>query len=115
MKRLPIRERDTLKAILRFLSLYPRELLAWRNNTGALSPAPGRFVRFGVPGSADITGILRGGRRLEIEVKAPRGRLSADQEAFGENIRRMGGLYVVAYSVEDVQEALRKAGVWSRR
>ena len=108
-------EAEILKAIVEFLALYPKNVVAWRNNTGAYCPAPGRFVRFGLKGSADITGLLKGGRRLEIEVKAPKGHLTEEQEAFGAMVTKMGGLYIEARSVEDVQTALRKAGAWRRR
>jgi len=69
-----------------------------------------RPVRFGVPGQADLTGILPDGRRLEIEVKAARGRQTEDQQNYQTMIERLGGVYVLAYSVEDVREALNSEG-----
>jgi hypothetical protein len=85
-------------------------LRIWRSNTGLARPInrPEAVVRFGVKGSADISGILRrDGRRLEIEVKAHRGRQTVEQLAYQAMITRMGGLYVLARSVEDVWEALK--------
>lgn len=74
----------------------------WRANTGmAYSSGSGRMVRFGQPGQADLSGILRGGRRLEVEVKGPSGRVSDEQEAFGARITELGGLYIVARTLED--------------
>lgn len=70
----------------------------------------GNVVRFGVPGQADLTGILPGGRRLEIEVKSPGGRQSVEQRQFQAMIERFGGLYVLARCVEDVRRALAEAG-----
>ena len=52
----------------------------------------GRIVRFGLPGQADLTGILTGGLRLEIEVKGPEGRQTEEQRAFQRMIERFGGV-----------------------
>lgn len=95
--------------ILRRFGADPR-LRLWRQNTGvARYAAPGgpRTVRFGLPGAADLSGILRDGRRIEIEVKAPTGRQTEEQQRFGAMIERMGGIYVLARSVEDVEARLK--------
>ena len=97
-------EKQVQNAILREFGTRP-ELRLWRQNTGAARVGR-RFVRFGVPGQADLTGILRGGRRLEIEIKSPIGRQTPDQRAFQAMIERFGGLYVLARSVEDVRHAI---------
>lgn len=70
-----------------------------------------RMVSFGVPGQADLSGIVVGGQRLEIEVKSASGRQSAEQANYGQMIHRMGGIYVLARSVEDVLAALRNTHV----
>ncbi len=81
------------------------DMRLWRANVGAA-----RFgrhvVRFGIPGQDDLTGILPGGIRLEIEVKGPNGRQSREQQAFQRMIERFGGVYVLAGSVEDVWNAI---------
>lgn len=77
----------------------------WRNNVGCAKDG-GRFVRFGLPGSADITGITQDGLRLEIEVKAARGKLSCKQERFRAMIEKFGGVYIVARSAEELTDAL---------
>lgn len=83
----------------------------WRANVGVARiggprRAGGRVVRFGLPGQADLTGILPGGVRLEIEVKGPDGRQTAEQHAFQQVIERFGGVYVLARSVDDVWAAI---------
>lgn len=83
--------------------------IAWRNNRGT-QQIGGRWVRFGIDGQADISGVLRGGRRLEIEVKRPGQRQSPAQVAFQQAIEALGGLYVVATSVEDVVRGLARKG-----
>lgn len=68
------------------------------------------MVRFGVPGQADLSGILDGGRRLEIECKRPGGRQTQEQQRYGEMIERFGGVYILATSVADVTARLKKEG-----
>lgn len=81
------------------------DMRIWRNNTGAIKVGE-RFVSFGLKGSADILGLLRGGRFLAIEVKAASGRQSPDQKSFQKMIEDFGGLYILARSVEDVERGL---------
>ena len=86
-----------------------RWMRLWRANVLAARMGD-RFVRAGVPGQADLTGILPDGRRLEIEAKSDRGRQTEDQRNFQRMIERFGGVYVLARSVEDVERALKRAG-----
>jgi len=99
-----VTEKQVQNAILREFGTRP-DLRLWRQNTGAARVGR-RFVRFGVPGQADLTGILPGGRRVEIEVKSPTGRQTPDQRAFQALIERFDGLYVLARSVDDVRRAI---------
>jgi hypothetical protein len=108
------RESSIQRQIIAAVGRIPH-IRVWRANAGAAMRA-GRLVRFGVPGQADITGIIggrHGGRRLEIEVKRPdrRNRLSPEQKNFAAMIRRMGGIHIVATSPEDVRAVLRSEGV----
>lgn len=84
---------------------------AWRQNTGAFKSESGSFVRFGVVGQGDISGIIGPhGRRLEIEVKVLGGKQSKHQKSFQEMIQKMGGLYILAYDFErDVFPRLKVA------
>ncbi len=101
-----MKEKDVQHAILRTFGTLPR-LRIWRANTGVARIGK-RVVRFGVPGQADLTGILPDGRRLEVEVKSPTGRQTRDQKNFQRMIEKFNGIYVLARSVEDVWNALRK-------
>lgn len=74
----------------------------WRVNVGVARTPDGGMMRFGLPGMADLSGIVACGRRLEIEVKGPKGRLTEQQEAWGRCISALGGLYLVARSAEEV-------------
>jgi hypothetical protein len=82
-----------------------RDMRLWRANTG-VARIGRRVVRFGVPGQADLTGILPNGQRLEIEVKSSDGRQTEEQRNYQAMIERFGGVYVLARSVEDVAIAL---------
>jgi len=105
-----VTEKEVQNAILRTFGTRP-DMRLWRANVGVAriggGPA-GRVVRFGIPGQADLTGILPGGVRLEIEVKGPTGRQSEDQRNFQRMIGRFGGVYVLARSVDDVWRAVAR-------
>ena len=103
-----MKERQVQNEILRAFGTK-RSMRLWRANTGVVRIGH-RVVRFGVPGQADLTGILPDGRRLEIEAKSPDGRQTEEQRNFQRMIERFGGVYVLARSVEDVACALRRAG-----
>jgi len=85
------------------------DMRLWRANAG-VAKYKDRVVKFGVAGQADLTGILPDGRRLEIEVKGPKGKQSKEQIAYQAMITRFGGLYILAYAVQDVTDALERHG-----
>jgi len=102
-------EQTLVRAILDRLAAMP-EVYAWRQNTG-VAKAHGHRIRFGLNGSGDISGILRGGRRLELEVKLPGGKygVTEEQEAFGARVLAMGGLWCVVRSVEEAVTVVEEA------
>lgn len=104
-------ERDIQASILLALGQEHAICRAWRSNCGKARPlsSPEVVVTYGVPGQADISGILLGGRRLELEVKTDIGRQSAEQKRFEAMIRAMGGEYILARSVEEAVERVRAA------
>ena len=91
------------------------DMRLWRANAGAAEyedPKTGqtRMVRFGTPGQADLSGLLNDGTRLEIEVKAPGRMQSIQQRNFQNMINDFGGIYILAYSVDDVYRILIQEG-----
>ena len=114
-----MKETDIQRAILDYLAA--EHMLAFRMNTGAMvSEYKGkkRFMRFGTPGMADILAFDResvkeGAWRHEeimpvwIEVKAEKGKQSELQKSFQQQVEREGHRYILAWSVDDVIEALR--------
>lgn len=81
-------------------------LRLWRQNTGAAKMRDGSYVSFGLVGSADLSGLLRCGRRVEIEVKSATGRVRPEQERYATMIRAFGGFYVLARERLDVKRAI---------
>jgi hypothetical protein len=109
-RRLPQpKETQIQAAILHALRFRRRDLFAWRNNSGALENARGRPVFFGKPGSADIIGVLEGGRFVGLEVKRPGGEPSTLQLEFAAEVRAKGGFYAVVTSVEEALAAVARA------
>ena len=75
----------------------------WRNNTGRRGK-----VSYGFKGSADFLGLLPSGRFLAVECKAPGKKQTTEQIEFQKNIETNKGLYILAYSVEDVKYGLQE-------
>lgn len=79
----------------------------WKNPRGVAMTKAGRVVTFGVPGQADISGLLIGGYRSEIEAKTGSGKLEPDQIKFQEMILNWGGFYHEARDVVSTEKAIR--------
>jgi hypothetical protein len=60
-------------------------------------------------GVSDILGVMPDGtgRMLAVEVKTPKGRQSPDQILFQKRLERLGGVYILARSVADVEHLTR--------
>lgn len=83
----------------------------WPAQSGVfVSPDLRRVVRTGAPGIADLTGILRGGKRIEVEIKTGGAMQSKKQRSFAAVIASFGGVYLVARSVDDAREQLAALG-----
>lgn len=104
-------ETQLVKACLQWLHL--EGYFAYRSNSGAMQvrkpDGQFRFVRFGTPGLADITGMLRSGRALYVECKLPGNRQTMAQKNFQYEVGMSGGLYVLTYSLDDLAEAVQAA------
>ncbi len=85
---------------------YDQSILLHRVNVGARKIG-NRFIRFGEPGMSDFSGIIKevhcpicrgltgAGVRLEIECKAPDGRLTDAQKNWIDTINAMNGIAIV--------------------
>lgn len=95
-----IREADVQRAILEYLRA--KRVMCYRQNAGAFKIGD-RFVSMGVVGIADIICLTHGGIYTAIEVKAPKnGVLSTPQVTFLRNVRKAGGIAMIATDVSDV-------------
>lgn len=102
-------EAQTQALILDYLQA--KGVLAFRMNTGAMRAeykGKSRFMRFGVPGMADVLAFPLNHTMevLWIECKAPKGTQSGLQRSFQEQVESHGHRYILAKSLEDVKEAL---------
>lgn len=109
-------EQQIQQAIRLKLSKGPVRL--FRNNTGALRDERGQLVRYGLcSGSSDLIGFRQVtitpdmvGQQLAVfaavEVKAPNGRPTAEQEAFLAMVQHFGGMAGIARSVEEAAQLL---------
>lgn len=86
--------------------LRARGHLVARINNGAFETKRGGWVRCtDIPGITDIMGATREGRALAVECKSLKGKLSKSQEIFRAAWIARGGVYVLAKSIEDLEEA----------
>lgn len=106
-----MKERDIQRAILDYLAA--KKVFAIRMNTGAMHAEHNgkrRFLKFGVPGCADILAfpeaIMRDWKHytqpLWIECKAPKGKQSELQKSFQQQVEAEGHKYLIARSLDDV-------------
>lgn len=125
-----LRSKETVlvKAILDTLAMFP-DVMAWRNNTGAVrvpgdsKGAPpghplagivpfqrrkGRFIRYGEVGSADIHAVVGPrGRFLSIEAKSATGTMTDAQKQWMAKVKRMGGVAIMAKDVKTVTDTIQ--------
>lgn len=76
----------------------------YRQNTGG-AKLKGFYVKFGKKGAPDIVAIY-GGIYVGIEVKKSGKQQTAEQHKYMQNVRNAGGVYILAYQVEDVTKVL---------
>jgi len=105
-----MKERNIQRRILIALSqAFQGEGVFWQNDTGTARSMDGkRTIRFGLVGSSDIIGCLRG-RFVGIEVKTVTGKQRDSQKNFERLIKAVGGVYIVARSPEQAIEELISA------
>jgi hypothetical protein len=104
-------ETGLVKACLQYMQF--QGIYCWRQNTGAMErrhKGKRRFIRFGAPGISDIIGCMPNGKFIAVECKVGRNTLTPSQLAFLQQIREADGIAIVAYSVDDVVEALASIG-----
>tara|TARA_B100001248_G_scaffold239629_1_gene205017 strand:+ start:1402 stop:1761 length:360 start_codon:yes stop_codon:yes gene_type:complete len=105
-------EKQVMKAITELLeSKYRNRVSAWRNNTGTAfyenKKGSRRRVSYGLKGSSDYIGLIKPtGRFLGIEAKGDDGKQRKEQSQFADMITDYGGIYILAYSADTVEQVL---------
>jgi hypothetical protein len=91
---------------LRLLGCY-----VWKNKTGAFKPYQDseRVIRYGKTGSGDIVGMTPRGTYIEGEGKYGNNKQSEYQIEHQKKVESHGGIYILFYSVEDIEK--RKAEI----
>lgn len=102
-------ETALVKAAIDFLTM--KGIRAWRENSGGMTATHNgkkRFVKFsGAPGKSDIIGILPNGRFLAVECKTGKNKPTEIQQAFLAMVKDAGGLAIVAWDLDDIDEQLK--------
>ena len=98
------------KAIEHYLQLLENQgkLIYIKNNSGSFKTEQGGFYRMGKKGSSDFIVATKDAKTLWIEVKNEKGKQNENQIEFQSKIEKLGHIYFIVRSVEDVQEILKK-------
>ena len=95
-----LREKDIQKTIIGYLKL--KKIFHYKNNTvGIYNQKTGQYIPSPSKGAPDIIAI-KDGKYIGIEVKAPKAKQSEHQRTFQDNLEEAGGIYILAYELEDV-------------
>jgi hypothetical protein len=110
-----VSEQGVQSAIRLALGKHPG-IKMFRNSVGLYQdPKSGSWIRYGLlPGSGDLIGWQtvtitpdmvgqKFARFVSVEVKTPKGVAQPDQLLWADNVRKAGGIAVIARSVEDVR------------
>jgi hypothetical protein len=106
-------ESHIVQSILEHWGAHPRLRIARINTGKAYPPHSKRLVTFGVPGTADIVGLIAPtGRMLMIECKTATGKQRKAQETMERVVTQFGGIYLLARSLADVDRAMAAWGIY---
>lgn len=87
------------------------DIRLWNAQTAFAYNKEGKVIgKMGKDGQADLTGIMNVGGigiRLEIEGKVGKDQQRREQKIFETVITNHGGLYILAWGEDDVEEAIR--------
>lgn len=93
-------EKDIQRQILDYLKM--KNIFCYKsNNVGIYKKSTGRYIPSQVLGLPDIIAV-KNGIYFGIEVKCGNGKQSDNQCAFQDNLKKAGGVYILAYDLSDV-------------
>ena len=100
-----MKETHLVKQIIEYLNY--RWHFVQRTNSGAIRFTDGHgrsnYLRLAHAGTADIAGCTNKGKFIAIECKIKPNKPTALQEAYLEEIKKRGGIAIVAYSLDEVR------------
>lgn len=103
-------ETDLKRAVMRYLKLRYPNVIFWVSNAGMRfyeHKGKRRAIKIGPTGSPDISGVLPpNGRYIGIECKMKGRTQSVAQVEWQTAIELAGGVYILAYEIEDVMRGL---------
>lgn len=105
-----MKEQDLVNAILDWFHLHGAWAMRVNSGTQVLEDHQGkrRIFRGAPKGTSDILACWPGGLFMAVECKMPGNTTTPAQDDFLATIRDIGGLAVVAYSIDDVETAIRE-------
>jgi hypothetical protein len=99
-------EIDLQRELLVEASRWKMVGLIWRQQSGLFFTQDGRPVRIGFPGLSDVGGILQGGQAFQLELKAPNGSVTREQQGWLKAVRDAGGRAGIVRSLGEAKEIL---------
>lgn len=105
-----LRDAMLQNAVNEFLSIDGAAVMLWRQNTGGMKVGK-RFITFGLPGQADIAGVMKPiGQWVALEAKRPgkKSHQSIYQKRYQQMVEGAGGFYWVFKSPDEAVSAVRQ-------
>lgn len=96
-------EKQIQSAILDWLRWH--HVFCWKQNTVGIRKPNGSYIPASTTGIPDILCIIKG-QFVGIEVKSEKGIQTDNQKHFQNEVERAGGIYILAKSIDDVQNVL---------
>ncbi len=100
-----VKEATVLESVIRYARIHPKVAWIRRINTGAVK-MQSRYMRFGFVGCSDLIGQMIDGRFLALECKSNTGKLTEEQTAFLDRVKRHGGVAGMVRSIDDAEVLL---------
>jgi hypothetical protein len=103
-------EQDLVNMILDWFHIHGAWAERINSGTQVIEDKTGkrRVFRGAKKGTSDILACWPGGLFMAVEAKLPGNKPTPAQELFLAQIRDIGGLSVVAYSIDDVENAIKE-------
>lgn len=100
-------ESEVLHSILLKWGAHPRLRISRINTGSGYPPNSRRLVKFGVPGTGDLVGLIAPhGQMIQLETKRLKGKRRESQLTMQRVIRSLGGIYEFVESLEEADRVL---------